>query len=135
MENGFEPVKRTVLSVSDMIQDTLNDTFEKDYSGSILATVGIDDSVQDDLNRLSVAQAQLDQQHILSSQIQLRDDTQDKNFMYETLENIVSGVSKLVAKDTNSYLDRVKVSRQLDDPLTKQQQIREYTRNRMGGNY
>ncbi|MGX7104128.1 phage tail protein [Globicatella sanguinis] len=135
LKDGFKPVKRTVLSVSDMIQDTLNDTFSKEYSGSILATVGIDDSVQDDLNRLTVAQAQLDQQHLLSSQIQLRDDTQEKNFMYETLENIVSGVSKLVAKDTNSYLDRAKVSRELNDPLTKQQQIREVTLNRMGGNY
>ena len=62
-------------------------------------------------------------------------DAQEKNFMYEILADIVNGVSKLVAKDTNSYLDRAKVSRELNDPLTKQQQIREYTLNRMGGNY
>lgn len=135
LKEYFEPVKNTVLSVSGMIQDSLQDTFKKDYNGSILASVGVDETIQDDLNKLAQAQSQIDQQHVITSQIRLRDDTQDKNFMYGALEELINGVGKLIDKDSNSYLDRTKVSRELDDPLTKQQQNRQLVQNRLGGSY
>lgn len=135
LRERYKDVQSTVLGTSGMIQNALNDALNNTYPGGLVASVSLDSSINDDLANLTAERLSVFDRLLTTSEIHLKDDSSDKNFMFDMILEIAEKLGLLIKKDTNAYIDKKKISRELDDPLIKQRKIRELTNTRIKGEW
>ena len=122
--DNFKDVQGTVSSMAGKINDAMNDNLKHDYD-SFEITSELDYKV----NPMS----ELDQLRSLNNSKLDVNQISDNQYLFEMMGKILDKLDELIQKDPDTYLDEVIVSRELSDPIRKQQALQNMMSKRMRG--
>lgn len=122
--DNFKDVQGTVSSMAGKINDAMNDNLKHDYD-SFKITSELDYKV----NPMS----ELDQLRSLNNSKLDVNQISDNQYLFEMMGKILDKLDELIQKDPDTYLDEVIVSRELSDPIRKQQALQNMMSKRMRG--
>lgn len=128
IEDEMSSVSKSLSSMEDLVSNYLGDTFEYRFK-AIDVTDGLPEvnnpfaDYSKDINNLTRNRsAELDINQI-----------SDIQYLFEMIGKILDKLDELIQKDPDTYLDEARVSRELSDPIRKQQALQNMMSKRMRG--